>query len=120
MGAIATYLIGLMLLGLTLSIQDDLSVILKVASALMIVVFLVPLTLHQLEPNNLAERILLGMIGIFVPLTGLLIVPGLFAQIQITGIVGELIARIDLMLYGITMFSIVMFGYRLILVIRSK
>ena len=120
MGAIATYLIGLMLLGMTLSVQDELSAVLKIAAALLIVVFLVPLTLHQLAPDNIAEKIVSGMIGIFIPLTGLLIVPDLVRQIQVDGTTGAILAQIDILLYGMVIFAIGAVAFRAYWMARER
>ena len=120
MGAIATYLIGLMLLGTTLTVQEDLNTIMKIAASLMIVVFLVPLTLHQLYPDNYAEKFILSTIGMFLPITGLLVVPDLIRQIQVPGITGEILAQIDLLLYGVVLFAIGTVGYRLATMYRNR
>ena len=126
MGAVATYLVGLGLLGLTLHIQADLPATIKIMAALMIVVFLIPLTFHQLVPDSLIERTFVWIILAFLPVAGLLIIPDAFASINLddtedtSGIIILIIDNISTLLYATTIGVVGYISWNMIQIWKNK
>ena len=126
MGAVATYLVGLGLLGLTLHIQADLPATIKIMAALMIVVFLIPLTFHQLVPDSFIERTFVWIILAFLPVAGLLIIPDAFASINIddtedtSGIIILIIDNISTLLYATTIGVVGYISWNMIQIWKNK
>ena len=126
MGAVATYLVGLGLLGLTLHIQADLPATIKIMAALMIVVFLIPLTFHQLVPDSLIERTFVWIILAFLPVAGLLIIPDAFASVNIddtedtSGIIILIIDNISTLLYATTIGVVGYISWNMIQIWKNK
>ena len=120
MGAIATFLIGLGLLGMTITIQDDLNNIIKIFVGLLSVIFLAPLTLHQLEPDTYAENMLWWTFGAFVPVVGLLTIPAAVEGLNVPGLAGELLGYTGILLQGVVIFAIAMIAWKAIQTWRTR
>ena len=120
MGALGAYITGLLVLGYAVHVQDDLSNYIKTPVALLVMIFLVPLTIHLLEPETIAEKAILWILGMYIPIAGLFIVPAAFEGFNLTGLEGEITSGMGIFLQGTVLMSIGLVAWQAISIWKRK
>lgn len=120
MGAMATFLFGLIYIGLIEFTHDAQNNYMITANVLIAVILLVPMTIHQLEPETVAENMMWWSLGIFIPIIGLFLVPPVIESWSVQGLAGELLSYSGVFIQITVLFSIGAIAWNAISIWRSK